>query len=264
MLAYYRSRDRARPEQGIVPFASPLTAACACSPRAALLASASLVALSAFGAPGAALACSGIDQTFSTSVNATVNSNGGAISVLAGGQILGAPDGVDAFSCPLPTLGNSGRIIGANNTLGQMFAGAGVNIAEGVAVGMLTNATTGKIFGGTATRFAAAGPGVVSIGAITTLTNNGMIGGGNATSGVAGVGVLNSGQITTLANTGTISGGNATGRSETFGGVGVLNSSLGALPRTTIGSLTNSGTIVGGKRLRQRHPTRKRRRRLAK
>ena len=239
-------RDRAETDQSVKRFRTPTLATRACSSRAGLLAGASLIALAAFAAPGAALACSGLDQMVTTNVDATLNSNGGMITVTGPGVINGAPDGVDAFQCSLPTLNNSGKIIGANASLGDMFAGLGVNIAEGITVGMLTNEATGTILGGAGTRFAVAGPGVASIGAITTLTNKGMIGGGNITSATGGQGVLNSGQITTLTNTGTISGGNAAGRSGTFGGVGVLNVSEGFIPHATIGTLTNNGTILGG------------------
>jgi hypothetical protein len=118
-------RGRGNLDQGVARFPSPPMATAAGGSRAALLASASLIALAAFGAPGAAFACSGVGQMISTAVNTTVNSNGGAISVLAGGQILGTPDAVDAFFCALPTLDNSGKIIGAANSFGEAFAAPG-------------------------------------------------------------------------------------------------------------------------------------------
>jgi hypothetical protein len=61
-----RSLSRAAADRGGAYFQLPLKPASARCSRAALLAGASLIALAAFGAPGAALACSGLDQTIST------------------------------------------------------------------------------------------------------------------------------------------------------------------------------------------------------
>jgi hypothetical protein len=70
--------------------------------RTALLAGASLIALAALGAPGAAQACSGADQTISTVVSGPIFSTDGAITVLSGGTINGGPDGVAVAGIPEP------------------------------------------------------------------------------------------------------------------------------------------------------------------
>jgi hypothetical protein len=124
--------------------------------RAALLAGASLVALAALAAPDQALAaCSGHDQTISTSRTGPVHSNGGAITVTGSGSILGGPsgdaggDGVSSAST-ITTLSNGGTISGGSGT--TVSAGAG-------------------------------GVGVSNAGTITTLTNSGKINGGNGAFG---------------------------------------------------------------------------------
>ncbi len=151
-----RSSDRG-------PYSScPLTAARGRSLRAALLAGASVIALAALGAPGAALACSGANQTISTVVSGPILSTGGSITVLKTGTVDGAPTGVNALSCSISTLTSNGSI----------FGGAGATDGPGFA-------------------------GVSNSQTITTLTNSGTISGGAGGSGYApgagGAGVSNAG-----------------------------------------------------------------------
>jgi hypothetical protein len=86
--------------------------------RASLLAGASLVALGALAAPDRALAaCSGHNQTISTSRTGPVLSDGGAITVTTSGSVTGSSgvtgsDGVDVTSSPAKTIDNSGTITG--------------------------------------------------------------------------------------------------------------------------------------------------------
>jgi hypothetical protein len=84
--------------------------------RAAMLAGVSLIALTALGAPDAARACSGADQTISTGVLGPIFSAGGSITVLSKGTVIGGPTGVNASSCSVSTLTNSGAISGGAST----------------------------------------------------------------------------------------------------------------------------------------------------
>jgi hypothetical protein len=196
--------------------------------RAALLAGASLIALAAFGAPDVARACVPTPQTISTPTGGPVLSNGGAITVTSSGSIAGSPDGVDAPTCSVSTLMNSGSISGAGGAAGAP-GGVGVSNAKGVTIGSLANNASGTIIGGNggATSSAPGGAGVSNAGAIMTLTNSGQISGGNGgfgpglIGGPGGAGVSNAGAITTLTNSGRISGG--AGASFTgAGGAGVF------------------------------------------
>jgi hypothetical protein len=93
--------------------ANPLTPAGIDCLRAALLASASLIALASFGSIDAAqAACVPSLQTISASTPGPVRSNGGAISVTSSGSVAGNPEGVDAVTCSLSTLVNGGAING--------------------------------------------------------------------------------------------------------------------------------------------------------
>jgi hypothetical protein len=95
--------------------------------RAALLASASLIALAALTAPGAARAeCVPSQQTINRPTAGPIVSNGGGITVAAAGSILGDPDGVDAISCSISHLTNAGAIIGAGATNAAAAGGIGV------------------------------------------------------------------------------------------------------------------------------------------
>src|SRR5271165_928760 len=79
--------------------------------RVTLLAGASLVVLAALGAPGPVrAACTGADQIFSVPTLGPVSSTGGAITVSSSGSIQGGPTGVDASTCSVTQLTNSGAI----------------------------------------------------------------------------------------------------------------------------------------------------------
>jgi hypothetical protein len=220
--------------------------------RAALLASASLIALAAFGGPGAAYACSGADQTISHIVHETVVSTGGSITVDPGKGIFGAPDGVDAFNCDISTLMNGG---GINAAMGSLGATGGTGVSNRQTIATLTNGGTisGGAGGGASSSFIlppSGGAGVSNHGTITSFTNNATIRGGVGGSagtiarigGLGGLGVGNAGTITSLTNNGSIVGG--------MGGVGGAQSGgpggSGVGNKGTITTLTNSGTISGG------------------
>ena len=177
-----RDGSRERPDP-----INPLSPANVSRSRTALLAGASLVALGAFAAPDRALAaCSGHNQTISTSRTGPVLSNGGSITITGSGSITGGPagDGVDALTCPITTL---------------------------------TNQSGGMISGGTGGTSAPGGAGVSNASTITTLTNKGTIRGGNGGfASPGGAGVSNAGTITSLTNSGAISGGIGGGGSTTF------------------------------------------------
>ena len=223
---------------------------CSCGggSRAALLAGASLIALAALGAPEAARACSGLDQTISTSVNGPILSTNGAITVTGSGIISGSegtnPDGVDAFSCSISVLTNSGAINGGFGVFNSSRHGVGV--ANSNTITTLTN--HGKIAGASGTGLLEdAASGILNSGTIKALSNTGMITGGRGLSqtqgvtfGSGGLGVSNKGTITSLTNSGAISGGQG-GNGGGSGGEGLFNSG-------TIGSLINSAgkTISGG------------------
>jgi hypothetical protein len=92
--------------------------------RQALLAGASLLMLTVFGAPSAQAACSGADQTISTIVSGPILSTGGSITVRASGAINGHPTGVQASSCSVSTLRNGGTISGAVGAAAPLAASA--------------------------------------------------------------------------------------------------------------------------------------------
>ena len=93
---------------------NPLTPAGDVCSRAGLLAGASLFVLAALGAPAAEAACTGADQTISTIVAGPILSTGGSITVNGAGVINGGPDGVDAPTCSISTLSNSGIVGGGH------------------------------------------------------------------------------------------------------------------------------------------------------
>lgn len=224
--------------------ATPLIPAGAVRSRATLLASASLIALAALGAPGAARAtCSGIDQTISAPTLGPVLSTGGKITVTSSGSIAGGPDGVDSVTCSISKLTNSGAI---NGGAGAASAAGGLGVSNSQTIATLTNGgtITGGVGGSGGKTGGAGGGGVSNSGAVATLTNSGSISGGaggngTAFGGAGGAGASNAGTITTLNNKGTISGGNGGAGVSGFGGTGVLNSSK-------IATLSNAGTISGG------------------
>ena len=227
-----RTSDRAGPNYGRVS-------------RAALLASASLVALVMPGAAWAA--CTPSTRTISTGVTGPVLSNGGSILVTGGGSIAGGAEGVFAENCSITTLSNKGAIGAASGAPGGA-GGIGVLTNSGRTINLLSNANGATISGGKEGGGSASGlggAGVSNAGTITKLTNAGKIDGGSGGS-FGGHGLSNAGTITTLINSGAVSGG--AGGSTTFGaggegGVGVSNAA-----HATIGSLTNTrgATISGG------------------
>ena len=209
--------DRERSED---PRAASSTTAEGAHSRAALLTGASLLVLAALVAPCVAqAACSGANQTVSSSPSGTVFSTGGAITVPAGKAVIAGTSapGVNAYACSVTTLTNQGSING-----GSAPAGAD-NTAP---------------------------PGVGTSRAITTLTNDGTIvgGAGPGTLERGGAGVANifspssgTASITTLTNNGTIIGGQGEG-SSSVGGTGLANAN-----GSSIGSLDNSkGATIGG------------------
>jgi hypothetical protein len=133
------------------------------------LAGAVLIAFAAFCAPGAARAtCVPSLQTISGSVTGPIVSNGGAITVTSKGSIAGNPDGVDAVSCSITTLTDSGAINGA---------AGGTGVSNGQTITSLVN--PGSITGGASDRAGGLGDaGVSSTGVIGTLRNGGTIRGG--------------------------------------------------------------------------------------
>jgi PEP-CTERM motif len=219
--------------------------------RAAMLATASLIALAVLGAPGARAACSNVDQTIAESTPGPVFGTGGSITVLGRGDILGDPQGVFASTCSITALSNNGAVSG-----GVASPGGAVASAPGLTIGQLTNSVSGTIVGGMgqtsiAVLDATGGAGVANGGAITTFANGGAVGGGtggNATllgaSGGAGVSNLATGTIGLLGNGGTIDGGNAGNGlvAGGAGGAGLANS--GAI--TTVNDFAAIGGGAGG------------------
>jgi hypothetical protein len=216
--------------------------------RAGLLAGASLFALALFVVPGAAFAsCTGTNQNFSGPTLGPVFSNGGAINVLGGGRISGVPTGVNALSCSISALTNTGSIGGFAAT--NPVVPGGVAVSNSQTITTLTNG--GTINGGHGGPDGAGGTGIDNVqftgAAINTLTNNGTINGGaGGVFGPGGFGVFNGrlGVVSALDNNATIRGGAGgfgggalTGPG--FGGGGVVN--VG-----TITTLTNNGFILGG------------------
>ena len=184
--------------------ANPLTLAGIYRSRAALLASASLIVIGAFGVTDAArAACSGAVQTISAPTPSPIDSNGGSITVDAAGTIF---FGVSASSCSITTLTNNGTINGGPGSFGP--GASGVFSAAGVTIGTINNNKSGTISGRTVTEIGRGGSGVSNAGTITTLSNSGAIRGVSGPSG-GGAGVSNSGTVSMLTNIGMISGGNA-------------------------------------------------------
>ena len=127
-----RTSDRAGPNYGRVS-------------RAALLASASLVALVMPGAAWAA--CTPSTRTISTGVTGPVLSNGESILVTGGGSIAGGAEGVFAENCSITTLSNKGAIGAASGAPGGA-GGIGVLTNSGRTINLLSNATGATISGG--------------------------------------------------------------------------------------------------------------------
>src|SRR5271166_3205958 len=132
-------------QQGRYPVGLVAPASAARS-RRALLASASLIALAALGAPDEArAACVPSLQIISGPRTGPVVSNGGAITVTSTGRISGGPDGVDAVACAITTLTNEsgGTISGATGASG---AAGGAGVSNAATITALSN--VGKISGG--------------------------------------------------------------------------------------------------------------------
>jgi hypothetical protein len=97
--------------------------------------------LAALGAPSAALACSDLDQTISTIVSGPILSTGGSITVNGAGAINGGPDGIDAVTCSISTLSNSGTVGGG---AGGASAAGGGGVFSAQTITTLTNGGTIK------------------------------------------------------------------------------------------------------------------------
>src|SRR5271165_6892997 len=80
--------------------------------RVAMLAGASVAALTALGGAGVARACVPSLQTISGQTAGPIVSNGGAITVTGSGSVNGGPTGVAALNCSITTLTNIGSIGG--------------------------------------------------------------------------------------------------------------------------------------------------------
>ncbi len=104
-----RRWNRNGSQKGSYPV-NPLTLVNVCRSRAALLASASFIAIAALSSPGATsvarAACVPSLQVISGSFAGPVVSNGAAITVTGSGDISGGPDGVDALTCAITALTN--------------------------------------------------------------------------------------------------------------------------------------------------------------
>jgi hypothetical protein len=146
----------------------------------------------------------------------------------------------------------TGVISGGSGGRGSNAGFGGAGVANAGTIATLTNHGTigGGNGGGSATFGGRGGTGVSNAGTITTLSNSGAISGGNGgngspVDGTGGAGISNSGRIATLVNSGAISGGSAghgrggDGGTGGAGGAGVSNSG-------TITTLSNSGAIQGG------------------
>ncbi|HXZ17676.1 MAG TPA: hypothetical protein VEH77_17250 [Roseiarcus sp.] len=96
--------------------------------RAALLAGASAIALVTLGQPAAWAGCSGALETISVpNFPGPVAGDSAGVTINPGASVLGGPTGVAAMNCGINALSNSGRISGANATIGA--AGGGVDAA---------------------------------------------------------------------------------------------------------------------------------------
>ncbi|TWB13113.1 hypothetical protein FBZ89_12180, partial [Nitrospirillum amazonense] len=157
-----------------------------------------------------------------------VGGNGriGLLSITGSGQVIGAR-GVDAGT--VGTLANSGLIDGGT---------IGVHVNGGVDT--LVNA--GTIQGGTLTAGMTAGQGVVYDNAIGLLRNSGTISGGYAgvsAGGTTGT-ILNSGSILSRFGAVSING------LDLLNNSGLLSGGSAVFSNSGIGSLVNTGTVVGG------------------
>jgi hypothetical protein len=221
------------------------------------LAGALLIAFAALGAPGAARAtCMPALQTISKPVTGPILSNGGAITVTSTGSIAGKPDGVDAVSCPITTLTDSGAIKGGGGAAGAV---GGVGVSNGQTISTLSNGGTigGGAGGNSPTPLFGPGRGGVGVsnsGVISTLANSGKISGGTGGTGPVppcccppGDPICPPPSVVPFPPTPTSGVGGAASGPAPFlpnfvrapGGAAVSNSG-------TIGALTNSGTISGG------------------
>ncbi|MDE8349469.1 MAG: autotransporter domain-containing protein [Acidocella sp.] len=187
----------------------------------------------------------------------------GVLSNLAAGRIIGGSYGIYNYYGSIGTLSNSGTIAGTNydgvyNYYGTIGALTNSNVISGgyygvlneytgAVIGTLANNAGGVIHGGytgahnfgSIASFTNSGTisgttfdGIYNVGTITGLTNNagGTIIGGNY--GVANTSyIATRGSIVNLTNNGVITGTSYTG---------VYNSYV-----STIGQLTNNGTIAG-------------------
>ena len=234
---------------------NPVTPASVGRSRPALLASGSLIALAALGAPSASWAsCNGKNQTISSpSTPGPIFGKGGNVTVNAGASIAGGPTGVYARNCGIGALTNRGSI-GAGAGAFDKPGGIGVRANSDQTIDLLSNARGATITGGTGgggfPTGKAGGAGVSNAGTIITLINRGTIGGGRGGSGrgfssnvggAGGAGVSNGGTVTSLSNSAAIVGG-----AGSAGFLGAGNGGAGVANSGTIGSLLNSGTIAGG------------------
>src|ERR1700722_6134242 len=118
---------------------SQLTPAGGARSRQALLAAASLLVLTAFGAPSSQAACTGANQTISTIVAGPILSTGGSITVLTTGRINGDPTGVQASSCSVSTLSNGGMVSGRVGVTSVPGGAGGAGVLNSQTISTLGN-----------------------------------------------------------------------------------------------------------------------------
>ncbi len=188
----------------------------------------------------------------------TAISNYGSIAVLdniGGGTINGSTDAISSsgtivqllndglingHSVGISNIGSIGTISNTNTIIGQhtdgiynggsisqlsnsgTISGGLIGISNNGWLATLTNGASGSIYGGASD--------IYNQGSIALLSNSGRISGGT-------YGVDNKGKIATLSN---LAGG------YIYGSQAGLNNGTGASTYASIGTLSNSGTIVGG------------------
>ena len=185
---------------------------------------------------------------FWQSGDVTVDSSATNVSVLAfntTGTLTNNGAAAMMLNANIPFLGSPGVISAIINN--NVFAGSSYGIQNQSTIGTLTNNIGGTISGGSF-------DGVLNnAGTIGTLSNSGTISG-------AHYGVLNyfGSTISTLTNSGAITsrgagwagidnaGSITTLVNDTSGTIGTNNTGFGLLNTGTIGTLTNTGTIIGG------------------